>query len=356
LVVTGALVTGFACNVFTSIDRCDSDGDCPTGTTCDPEGRFCLKASIAEAGPEAGPDADAGFDAPVDAGPCDLSRPFENPKLVSGLEDVPVISARLTSDESSIILSLVTGSTTDIDLYTASRKSGGPFGAPAIIKKVNAPNNAEFWPTITRDLKIMFFESSRSLEKIDGSYVTDQARIWYTRRDDPLLDWDEPSQQETFKLPAGSPPESSPYLHPGGRAVYFMSYARNDGGSADIHVAVLNNLGVESVRPVAAINTEVEELAPLVTLQDTTLYFARSQTANPSLRDIWFSTRALPGDAFGAPSKLPTLDTEEYDELPNSVSDDQCRLYFTSDRPHGRGGGGPGTPDGYRLWIAERPR
>src|SRR5688572_30036067 len=102
-VVCAALA--ITCNIFASLDRCESETDCPQGYTCDARGRFCLALADA-ATPDAGADSgDAGNDAPsdadaADAAPllCDPLAPFETTSLVRGFETTPVYSARLAAN------------------------------------------------------------------------------------------------------------------------------------------------------------------------------------------------------------------------------------------------------------------
>jgi len=341
-----------ACNVFASFDRCSGDGDCPTGQTCDREGRFC--ASPADAAVDASiTDADAGSDRDADAdaarAPCDSAKPFATVSLVRGLETTPVLSARFTSSELTILLAIVNGGSED--LFSASRldRDAG-FTLSGAIPGVNKSSTSELWPTLSADGKLMFFESNRALT---GS-GNDQARVWSAQRNAIGADFETPKIQTIFALDAGDQDEGSPYLHPSGRSLYFISFARPGQGDSDIFVAQLDEIGlVTAVKNAAAVNTALGEYAPVVSLDDTLLYFAR-QTGTELNLQVYESRRATPTAELGPAQKVGEI-ASAFQDFPSWVSDDRCRLYFLSNRPAaGIDAGDAGYSD-YRLWVAERP-
>lgn len=349
------LACAFACNIFTSLDRCASDAECPNGTTCDPHGRFCISANadaMTDATADTAPnDADAGSS-------CDPSRPFSTPQLVAGLEDVAIFSARFDSSETTAMLAVVNGPNpaVNIDLCTASRLDrAAPFKTPVNIPVVNTPASAEYWPTLSANGLLLFFESDRSLQKVDGGHVRDQARIWSATRVSIGADFTEPSIDSTFALPPASWAEAAPFLHPNGKSLYFTSFARESaGGNGDIYVAKLNEFGlVDTVERINEVRSRATDLAPVVTLDETTLYYGRSETTSSPSRDVYVSRRASAAVPFGAPARVDELSTPS-DEFASWASDDGCRLYFISNRATGREGGTPAAAAAHRLWVAER--
>jgi hypothetical protein len=358
-IVAACAASPLACNAFASLDRCTSDAQCPSGTTCDPEGRFCLKVVFAEAAvPDAAPDVVVEDVVVVDAPPppCDLTKPFGTPVLVPGLELLAVSTARFSPNERTVIFSALNGGPEEFraDLFTATRPDlASPFTGAKEIPIVNTKLASEYWPTITADGRVMFFESGRSTEKVDGSYITERARIWSTMRGNTVSDFLEPQIQSVFSVDASSGGEASPYLHPGGRSLYFASWERGGKGGSDIFVAELEDFGfVKSVTNIDVVNTPQGELFPVVSLDDKVLYYS---TEIAGKRNIFVSRRAAPGAAFGAPQPLAELNLPGSEQFPSWVSDDQCRLYFGSDRP------APGNEDGatsftqLRTWVASRP-
>jgi len=365
LAIASALAAAgpITCNVFASIERCESDSDCPALSRCDLQGRYCVAPPDADTSPEtAPPDAQSDADAGVDAAPpCDRSLPFADLALVEGLGDRSVYSARFLPNESLVLLAIGdVGGETDLSFATRDG-GGGPFGPSTPIAGVNAPATSEYWPTMSADGKLLFFESNRSLQKVDGGYVREHARIWTATRVNLVSEFEEPRIQSIFAFGPGSQEEASPYLHPSGRALYFSSFQRPGKGSGDIFVADLDpeNGLAASVTNIAAVNTDLEEIAPVVSLDDTTLYFAR-QDAVTLIRDVFVSTRAGTGAPFGAPLPVTELNTP-YEEFPSWISEDRCRLYFFSDRPAPGAGLDAGAdadaapePSRFRLWVASR--
>jgi hypothetical protein len=71
---------------------------------------------------------------------------------------------------------------------------------------------------------------------------------------------------------------------------------------------------------------------------DLTLLFFNSRREGGSGReDIWVSTRSDPGSGWGSPRPVAELNTEER-ETGLSLSPDGLTLWFSSDRPGGKGG------------------
>lgn len=354
-VATSTSVVTAACNVFVTVERCDSDDECPTGFTCESAGRFCVgpDAGVVDAGGDS--TADVVVDATPDttSPPCDTSAPFGALAVVAGLESLGLRSARFTPDEKTVILSaLAPGCEQEscADLIVATRPSlDAPFVVSGPLAGVNTPVSAEYWPTLSADGLLLFFESTRSLTKVDGGYVDDRSRIWSTTRVNTTAEFGEPRVQALFDV-VGL--EGSPYLHPLGRSLYFMSLARPGKGNLDLFVAKLDPLGLaSSIENVSAVNTARAELAPVVSLDEKHLYFAREDEVT-TLRDVLRASRADVDAAFGEASIVSELSTAD-DEFPTFVSSDECRIYFVSDRPSPGSDAGRGA---YRLWSAARPK
>ncbi len=338
-----------ACNVFLEVQRCGEDADCRMGETCDSEGRYC----VAFHPPVRDADADGGSspsDAPV-AGPsrCDARAPFTSFALVRGFEGTTIISARPTPDETAVLYSSAADgcvAESCYDIYVAHRPDrASPFGPGSLFPALNCSTSSEYWPTLSLDGKLVFFESSRALAADGGTCGNDRARIWSASRPNTTTDFGSPRIDELFSRDAGSV-ESSPYLHPSGRSLYFVSVGRSGPGGQDIFEATIDTLGlVFQTANIAAVNTPGDENFPVISFDERTLFFARDQ-GEGTPRDIWAAHRASPGDAFDAPEVVAELATKN-DEIPAWTSDDRCRLYFI--RQAGVAGG-----SAHQLWVAER--
>jgi hypothetical protein len=127
-------------------------------------------------------------------------------------------------------------------------------------------------------------------------------------------------------------------------------------GFFDIFVADINDFGVVTrVRSLESVNSSDDELAPVVSLDELSLYHSReSVNPNPNdVTDIYVAKRSSTADGFGESIRSAAL-SSPYKEYPSWVSEDHCRIYFSSTRPL------PGevVPDGgqamFRLWVSSR--
>jgi hypothetical protein len=359
VVVCGALVlsaVGGACNVFNSIDRCTSDSDCPSGATCDPDGRFCIKTVFVESGP---PDAsndvvseDAVAEDAVAPPACDASAPFGSPTLVLGFESKQVSSARFTPTETTALFSALSDGCVDetcADLFIARRDNRfSAFTDFAPLPNVNCPGTSEYWPTLSADGLVLFFESSR---QVDGGCTNDHARIWTATRPSTIgAEFGTPTLQSLFAAASGD--EGAPYLDPNKTSLYFSSGTRPGQGGTDIFVATFDEIGVaKRIDNVDGVNTPRDENMPVVTLDERSLFLGRFD-ATFTKRDIWVSTRASASASFGAATMVTELSSPDSDEWPSWVSEDGCRMYFVSNRA----ASDAAALADYRLWVAERPK
>ena len=350
------------CNVWASLENCSADSDCPNGRTCAVE-RVCVTspgpdsssdASIADARPaDSGHILDAGT-VDADAAPariCDSTKAFGTPVLVAGLEGQETFSARLSADELTMFYAIMTA-TNGTDIYQATRSmTDASFESNGPMPSVNTAAD-EYWPTLSADGRLVFFESGRSLTPDEaGVYHNDQARIWSSSRVSVLSDFGPPGIDTLFVVDGGA--EAAPYLHPSGRSLYFASGARGGFGDIDLFVAMINQSGVvTSVNNIAAVNSPVEENMPVVSADELELYFARFDQVLNTTRNIWVSRRTQKNLPFGAPMLANELNTVS-DEFPSFLSADGCRLFFISNRPAAIDTSDAAPPP-YRVWVAER--
>jgi hypothetical protein len=359
VVATACVSLPAACNIFLGLGRCDSSSDCPNPSKdiCDPEAKICVRRTTADGSGGGGdggdgtapgvPDADAEPGTPA----CDINAPFGDLRLVPGLESLAVTSARFSSDENKVYYSRLNGCALEscVDLFVAERQ-GGVFRELGQIYDVNSPVTSDYWPTITGDGKLLYFESSRTLEQAPA-----QARIWRAIFNETVREYKDLDLPPLFRA-VDSGNEISPYVQPDGLSVYFSSTARGGAGNFDIFVAELNPDGLgnpKAIRNIIAINTPRAELHPVATKDDRALYFAREDETT-TIRDIYVSKRA---DADASTPFEPAVPVNELntpsEDFPCWISIDQCRIYFTSDRVVGDAGvGGVGA----HLWMASRSK
>jgi hypothetical protein len=369
----GAAVTTFAigsspvaCNVFVSVGKCSGNADCQPGATCDLEARICVAPDAApdarEAGTDAPPDgpADADADAVIPPPPsCSLDAGFVSaPRQILGLPEGGLTSARFNASESRVFFSAYAPGCTNPNLELCSQLYyGDRNGLGSYVDRgelgVNRPDVAEYLPTLSPDELLIVFESSRSLQPDGGVYVNDRARIWRATRQIPGVSFGLPVIEGTFGETDPAWSEGAPYLLPRPSdaltKVYFMSNGRSpNAGSYDVFATELNAFGTPlGITNIGSVNTSGFDGWPVISSDDTVLYFGREGAGN---RHIYVSDRVGSAiDAFGAPRLVPELDGL-HDQFPTWISPDNCRLYFMSNRPKTVPAEGP-----FNLWVVERP-
>jgi hypothetical protein len=277
---------------------------------------------------------------------CDLSKPFGAASPVPGLDGLDIYSARLSADERTAFLALAGGG--GADLAVASRGStSDPFVIGAPIAELNTAVD-EYWPAPSADHEMIFFESSRALAPDDaGVFANDLPRIWSATRPSADAGFGPAVIPGVFRTDGGA--EAAPFLHSGGRSLYFASMARGGAGFFDLFVADITDFGVVTgVRPISTANSAVSENMPVVSDDERALFFARPDLGDDdSRRNIWVVGRSKAKGDFGVAQPVVELETP-WDEFPSSISRDACRLYFVSNRP-------VEGVERYRVWVAAKP-
>jgi hypothetical protein len=259
---------------------------------------------------------------------CSASQPFGAPMGVPGFETLggPASCARLSPDELRVSVAI---GITRTDLYTATRASrGASFGTLFPLDDLDS-GNSDSCVTLTADGTTAYFESDRS----------SGFGLWTSTRASTADSFPEPTALSKLNVYG----EGGPYLANDDRTLYFHSW--RGAGDANLYSVERTATGFGSITPIN-INTDYyDELAPVVTQDQLTLYFARStgHQPTPGQLDIFMATRASADAPFDPPVRLDALSTS-VDEGPSWISPDNCRLYF-----HRIGVGG-----GWSAYFAER--
>jgi Tol biopolymer transport system component len=127
--------------------------------------------------------------------------------------------------------------------------------------------------------------------------------------------------------------DAEAFLSPDGSKLFFASKRSASGTKADYDMWFVERRGAEwgEPRPVAAINSELQELYPSVS-DDGTLYFSRS---GPAGSDLWRSRWTEQG--YASPEHLPSPINTDHREAGVFVSPDHSFIMFESNRPGGLG-------------------
>lgn len=245
---------------------------------------------------------------------CSSAAPFGTPERVPGMPD-GAVRLRLDPSETIGYYARFPGTGTYFDLEVATRTSlvdAFSTGTP-----LNTNDSGwDFSPTLTGDGAVLYFERR------------DENLVWRIHQSV----WD--PEQQAFgpvdPVPGlgptnGNHSDGGPYAVPSGDALYFHS---NRSGLAlyRAHRVGTSFAQVAKMPFTFPVGLALTTGSPVVSPDELTLYFAAHETGGPT--DIWMTTRAKKGDAFGEAALLTKVSTADANEVPSFVSEDGCRLYF----------------------------
>jgi hypothetical protein len=262
----------------------------------------------------------------MDAGPpCDLSKPFEPPTFVSGL---PVVTGaflgdlRLSHDylTAYFAANYHPNSGGFNDIYTTTRAAeGAPFDTAVTLGGTTiSSSDYDTAPTISADGLTILFGWSAGGTPQHIAYATRTATslpFSYVGAVPNVNDF--------------SAEDRAPFLREDGQVLYFAS-SRVAGNDDDMFRATWNGSGFDTPGPLGELNTSFVDDAPVVTLDDLTLFFASTRpdaNARGDL-DIWRATRPSRSDQFSPPTIVVELNTA-YADRPTFITRDGCTLYFS---------------------------
>jgi Tol biopolymer transport system component len=260
-------------------------------------------------------DGDAGVGADGDVGPpCDLSSPWGDIRPVVGVNtDGDELAATLSADERTIVFTR--RRTGGIDLRLADRDAAdAPFDDSLVVD--TGLDLDETRPSLSGDGLRLYFHGW------DESF-----HIFATDRDDRQAAF---PRATSLGVPVNSiGQERDPYAMPDG--LYFA----RDG-------ALRRFIDGEGVLPVSNVTGWVEH--PTVRGDERELFYAARIDRIP---DVWVALRTSDHLVFQESTIAIGLDQDgDGQDLPDWISPDGCRIYFSSDRPGGAGG--------FDIWEARR--
>jgi hypothetical protein len=120
-----------------------------------------------------------------------------------------------------------------------------------------------------------------------------------------------------------------PYLTGDGASLYFAS---NRSGSYLLYESTVagGNFGAPAVIPGIAAGGAVIDIAPVMSADRLTLYFA--STRLDGTYKIHVARRTTPSGTFGTPTPVTELNASTSLDVPSWISPDLCRLYMWSSR------------------------
>jgi hypothetical protein len=198
------------------------------------------------------------------------------------------------------------------------------FSPPVLVAALSDSNAIDEDPTLTGDLRELFFMSTR-----DGD-----RDIWTSRRDTADAAWGPPVRVAELDSPAS---DWAPSVSLDGLRIWFAS-DRDDVGRGQLWRATRASRAAawDPPTPVAELASGSVDFAPAVDATETTLLMS-SDRINPAAAgggadfDIYVATRATTGAAWDWPAPVPGINSgsDEYDPF---VAQAGLVVFFTSMR------------------------
>lgn len=279
-------------------------------------------------------------------GACDPAAEFVELAPVAGLPlERGDFGAWLSPDERLVVFSRQT--TDDAatprerhgDLYLARRADrGAAFGPAEPLRELNTEAD-ELSVSLTRDLQTIYFDRMVT----DPPDANGDRRIRYQ-----LMSAQRAAEDAPFTAPLPltlTRPDRSDYEpFVVASALYFS--AAETGRLSGLFVAHGGGVAFGPPDLLASLQTRTYVASyehPVVTADQREIYFSVPPATDTTARELWHATRTDPLAAFDPPARVTSLAAGSKDR-PAAISDDNCRLYFITDRA----GAGP------QLWVAAR--
>ncbi|MCK4662252.1 MAG: PD40 domain-containing protein [Bacteroidales bacterium] len=209
---------------------------------------------------------------------------------------------------------------------------------PVLFNPVNLGDNInskndEYWPSLTADENTL----------VVTVLVKDSNNIMYPGQEDFYISHKINGKWEKVK-DIGKPintkgNEGAQSISADGQSYYFTACHRNDGrGACDLYFVQKNgNKWGEPINLRASINTRHSEKQPSISPDGRTLYFSSNRPGGKGKMDIWMCKK-LNDDSWSTPVNLgDSINTEE-DEISPFIHPDNLTLYFASNGLTGMGG------------------
>lgn len=260
---------------------------------------------------------------------CDRSAPFPALEKLTNFDASEVLSGLTLTDDGrhALFSSFRSGRNEIWETRRASVES--VFDPPTVAAGLNLAGENDT-PSLSGDGLTMVFASTRD----DGSGSgTANLNLWWARRR---------AVSEPFPAPNPLPSvndanhNSHPFFASATNTVYFTT--QNTATSFDLYQSgdgvVPDAFGVTAALRLDSLNTNENELSPVITADLRTIYFA-SDAGGGDDYDVWYSERATPSEPFPAPRPLGGAINTGGNEFPTWISRDHCELYFTRSRAGG---------------------
>lgn len=275
---------------------------------------------------------ETGVDAPPDAPPpaCNPTSAFGSfvdlAAINSGASEV---QPTLTGDELQMVFGRST-SGSHVAVFHATRTSTTqPFGNVTEMSTISSGNGYDSAPDIDDALKLLYFDSIRN-----GNNKT---HIFQAAGNGGIDGWTSVVAVTAINSLNDANDDIHPYWSSATSELWFSS---DRFGSFDIY----SSAGGTLPPGLGTMNGTANDVRPTLSRDGLTMFFARDDSKGAY--HIWATTRLTAFLPFGIPMLVTEFDSGGSSNLPGWLSNDGCRMYFTSDRSGGKGS--------YDLWMATR--
>ncbi len=202
--------------------------------------------------------------------------------------------------------------------------SGGPpevprFSPPTLVAAISDPTADDEDPSFTGDLRELYFSSDRAGD----------SDIWVSRRPSPADPWGTPSMVVEL---SSTGIDRSPSVSLDGLSIWFTTDRELFRGRIWRSSRPNTQLPWAAPVPVSELASQNFDSAPSIDAAETTMFFSSLHQNSPTGTDIYASTRASVFQPWGAPVRVPGLDTTA-DEADPFVAQGGLVVFFTLTRP-----------------------
>jgi hypothetical protein len=200
-----------------------------------------------------------------------------------------------------------------------------PFGTPTAVAEIASPADNDEKPTLTTDMREMYFLSDRPEGPGSGD-------VWQSLRASTSDPWGAPALLTAVDGPSR---ETSPAIAGDGLTLWVASDRDGGQGGLDIWVSLRGgDAGAWSVPvPVVALSSTEDEIPRPPGEHDQVMPLSRRASVSYPY-EVFEANRASESAPWGAPTADPSIDDAHIND-DGFLSDDGLTLYFSSDRLSG---------------------
>ena len=226
------------------------------------------------------------------------------------------------------------------EIWFSERPSvDAPWGAPQRASSlINAAGSNNFCPTLTADLHVLYFASTRA-----GGCGGSDLYVSYRRNTRDNLGWEAPVNLGCQVNSENEEWRASPFHDEDGTEYLYFSSSRPGAGTAgtmDIYASKRQPDGTFGPAAIVeGLNSTSNDQQPSVRERDgLEIFFASNRSGGAGGLDLWTATRASITAPWSAPVNLGAVVNSANGDQRPSLSWDGTSLYFMSARPGGSGG------------------